>query len=187
MTTGVESIRIKGQRIEDLPLGLGNEAKAQLPEAIEAERLAAIETVCANYPTHRIDYLVSRVKECDENKDRMRKTIGELNKMSSEYTGQISMCKHRDKMIVDLDGDCKSGKITGDEFKAERKDLLKRYPPYSIPAMEQQIVQNNEGIERCNQVIEAEDASIKEFTEVATLCRVRDKELKLLGAQAEGS
>ena len=180
MSKGVESIRIKGRAIEDLPLGQGNEAKAQLPYVIEQERLNNIEGVIAKYPTHRIDYLLGVIKECEENKTRMRKTITELNTMTSNYKGQIKMCEHRDKQLAKLDEDA-------DDFKAKKKALFKEFPPYSVPAMEQQIVQNGEGIERCDKVIIAEDASITQFTEALTLCRQRDKELKLLGAQAAGS
>jgi len=184
MSKGVESIRIKGQRIEELPLGQGNEAKEQLPLAIEDERLAAIETVNAEYPNHRVDYLVSRIKECEENKDRMQTTIEQLNTMTSEYMGQIKMCEHRDKEIERLQ---ESSDASPGQVEAGVRELRRQYPPYDVKAMKLQIVQNGEGIERCKAVIVAEDASIKEFTEVLTLCRQRDKELTKFGAVAEGS
>ena len=187
MSKGVESIRIKGREIQDLPLGQGNEAKAQLPMAIEDERLGAIETVNAEYPTHRIDYLLSRIKECEENKTRMNGTIDQLNTMTSEYTGQIKMCEHRDNEIYKLNKGHGSNGITTQVRDDGIKALKKQYPPYDVAAMRQQIVQNNEGIERCRKVIEAEDKSIKEFSEVHSLCKVRDKELAKLGAVAEGS
>ena len=187
MSTGVKSIRIKGREIQDLPLGQGNEAKAQLPMAIEDERLAAIETVNAEYPTHRIDYLLSRIKECEENKQRMHKTIEQLSTMTSEYTGQIKMCEHRDNEVHKARANCDIKIITEEQFMEKKKALFKQYPPYDVAAMEQQIVQNNEGIERCRKVIEAEDLSIREFSEAHSLCKVRDKELAKLGAVAEGS
>lgn len=187
MSKGVDSIRIRGKRIEELPLGTGNEAKAQLPLAIEQERLNAIATVNAEFPKHRIDYLLSRVKECEENKDRMHKTIEQLSTMSSEYKGQIKMCEHRDYEIAKLRKAHGSPGNTTEVRDAGIKALKKQFPPYNVEAMETQIVQNGEGIGRCREVIEAEDASIKEFTEVLTLCRQRDKELTKLGAVAEGS
>lgn len=187
MSKGVDSIRIKGRRIEELPLGQGNEAKAQLPMAIEDERLAAIETVNAEYPTHRIDYLLSRIKECEENKTRMNGTIDQLNTMTSEYKGQIKMCEHRDNELAKEQANLDIDIITEEQFMVKKKALFKQYPPYDVAAMKQQIVQNGEGIERCRKVIEAEDVSIKEFSEVHSLCKVRDKELAKLGAVAEGS
>lgn len=180
MSTGVDSIRIKGQRIEELPLGLGNEAKAQLPEVIEQERLNAIETINAEYPKHRIDYLVSRINECKENKQRMDATIVEQNTMIGDYKGHIAMCKHRDKELAKLD--------ESDEHYTESKRLLfKQFPPYDVAAMEKQIVQCREAIERCNDVKQVEDDSITELTETHTLCKVRDKELAQYGAVTEGS
>jgi uncharacterized coiled-coil DUF342 family protein len=187
MSKGVDSIRLRGKRVEELPLGTGNEAKAQLPLAIEDERLNAIKAVNAEFPAHRIDYLVSRIKECEENKDRMHKTIDQLNTMSSEYNGQIKMCQHRDDEIYKLEKGHGSNGITTEVRDQGIKELKKQFPPYNVEAMEQQIVQNGEGIGRCKEVIVAEDASIKEFTEVVTLCKERDKQLHRLGAVAEGS
>jgi hypothetical protein len=187
VSKGVESIRIKGQKIEELPLGMGNQAKAQLPMAIEAERLAAIETINAEYPKHRIDYLVSRINECEENKGRIQATMDQLNTMTSEYKGQITMCEHRDNEIYKLRKGHGSNGITTQVRDDGIKALRKQYPPYDVEAMKAQIKQNAEGIERCKAVIHTEDESIKEFTEVLTLCRQRDKELAKLGAKAEGS
>lgn len=188
---GVESIRIKGQRIDDLPLGLGNAAKAQLPAAIEQERLNNISTINASYPTHRIDYLISRINECEENKKRMLVTTAQLNTMTSEYKGQIEMCKHRDREIervksYNMDDTFPCGELSQSQLD-EIKELEKNFPLYDVAAMEQQIIQNGEGIERCNGVIADENNSIKEFTEVLTLCRERDKRLAEYGAKAEGS
>lgn len=183
---GVESIRIKGKRIEDLPLGTGNEAKEQLKDAIEAERLHNIRTINAKFPTLRIDYIDSRVNECKENITRIQGTMAQQATMISEYKGHIHMSAYRDKEIVKLDDLCKCGKITGDEFKEQRKALLKRFLPFSIPAMEQQIVQCKEAIERCEDVIQQEHDSIAEFTEAKALCKQRDIELAQWGAVAEG-
>jgi len=187
MSKGVESIRIKGRKIEDLPLGQGNEAKAQLPAAIETERLDNIATINAKYPALRIDYIDSRVKECKENITRIQGTMTEQAKMISEYEGHIKMSEYRDKEIAKWQVKLDAGDIDEDTFKAEKKALFKRFLPFSIPAMEQQIVQCNEAIERCNAVIKKEHESIAEFTEAKALCKQRDIELEQYGAVAEGS
>jgi len=184
---GIESIRIKGRRIDDLPLGQGNEAVAGLGEARETARMNAINTINAKYPKHRIDYLKSRINECNENIKRVGDTRVEQESMISEYTGLITMCKHRDGEIVKLDDLCKCGKITGDEFKIRRKEMLKQFPPYDVAAMLKQIVQCKEAIKRCEDVINKEHNSISEFSEMQALCRQRDKELAEYGAIAEGS
>lgn len=175
---GVGSIRIKGQTIDELPLGLGNQAKEQLPDAIEAERIEKIKTVAAKYPTHRIDYLVSRINECRENIKRVNDLRTQQETMISEYKGHISMCKHRDKLLESVKD--------SPNFKEEKKALFKQFPPYDVDAMEQQIVQCREAIQRTVDVTERENLSIEEFSEVHALCKQRDIELAQLGAKAEG-
>lgn len=188
MSKGVDSIRLRGQRIEELPLGLGNEAKEQLPGVIKAERLNNIATVVAKYPSQRIDYITSRINECRENITRIHKLRGDQEKMISEYSGHIAMCKHRDKEIDKLENatDGRLMQLSMDEIAAEIKALRKQFPPYNVAAMEQQIVQCREAIERTEVVITRENDSITEFSEVHALCKVRDLELKALGASAEG-
>jgi chromosome segregation ATPase len=186
-TKGVESIRIRGQKIDDLPLGQGNQAKEQLPMAIEQERLNAIEEINATYPTHRIDYLVSRINECNQNKERMNHTVDQQNTMINEYKGQIAMCKHRDNELAKEQANLDIKLITQEQFDEKRKALFKQYPPYNVEAMEQQIVQCNEAIDRCRDVSRQEDHSIAQFTEVWVLCKERDKKLAEHGAKAEGS
>ena len=162
---GVKSIRLKGKKIDNLPLGQGNQAKEQLPMAIENERLSKIEGINKKYPTQRIDYLSSRIVECKENIDRINGTIDEQNTIISDYKGHISMCKHRNSEVMKLSKKLSSGKITDEEFNKKRNKLKKKFPPYNIEALEMQIVQCGEAIVRCKDVIEQENDSITEFSE----------------------
>lgn len=184
---GVESIRIKGKRIEDLPLGQGNQAKEQLPAAIEQERINKIEGINAKYPTLRIDYIDSRINECKQNIERVQGTMAEQATMISEYEGHIAMDKYRNGEIQKWEDKFLLNEIDAETLKAEKKALFKRFLPFKVPALEQQIVQCNEAIERCNGVIKAEHDSIAEFTEARALCKQRDIELAEYGAVAEGS
>lgn len=184
--TGVASIRIKGQRIEDLPLGQGNQAKEQLADAIETERLNAIAEINAQYPHQRVDYLSARINECEENKNRMRKMIAETHGRIQEYRGLIMQCDMRDKLLQDLDDEPKHLR-TGDEYKAKRREILSHWGRWDAEALRQQIEQDKEAIERFEDVIKKEDESIKEHSEVISLCRERDKKLARLGAKSEGS
>jgi uncharacterized coiled-coil DUF342 family protein len=187
--TGVESIRIRGKRVEDLPLGQGNDAVAGLAEARETERLNKIATINKEFPPHRVDYLVSRIKECRENINRVNKSMHEQSTMINDYKGHISLCGYRDKEIEKLRSSPESGDVVQDKIKmqAKIKELRKNFPPYSVVAMEQQIVQCHEAIERCMAVIQQEQDSIAEFEGVLSLCRKRDIELGKYGARAEGS
>ncbi len=173
--TGVKSIRIKGQKIDDLPLGQGNEALSQLELARETERLNNIAAINASYPSQRVDWLVSRIAECENNKGRMRKFVGETMTQVNEYRGLITITNMRDKLMKAADSD------------EERKAIDKQYPPYNVAEMERQIEQFEQSIKDAEVVVRQEDESIKEFSEKLALCRERDIKLAELGAKAEGS
>lgn len=195
--TGVASIRLKGQRIEDLPLGTGNQAKEQLADAIETERLNAIAEINAQYPHQRVDYLSARINECEENKNRMRKMIAETHGRIQEYRGLIMQCDMRDKLLADLpcsichlpDSDHGHGDERH-EYTApmeERKEILTRWGRWDADALRKQIEQDKEAIDRFEEVVVQEDESIKEHSECIALCRERDRKLAQLGAKSEGS
>lgn len=184
---GVESIRVRGKRVGDLPLGQGNEAVVGLTDARETARMNAINTINATYPKHRVDYLASRIKECQENITRINTSKGEQANMISDYKGHIALCAHRDKEMEKLDELLIDGGIDEEGHIAQSKILLKNFPPYNVDAMEQQIVQCGEAIDRCDGVIKQENESITEFTDVMAQCRIRDTELAKHGAVAEGS
>jgi len=182
--TGVSSIRVKGQRVEDLPLGLGNQAKEQLADAIETERLNAIAEVNAKYPHQRVDYLSGRINECEANKNRMKAFISETRVKITEYQTLIMGCKVRDRMLAELEDDHQR---TGLDYGGRRKEILNQWGRWQEDELKKQIVQFEQSIAACEDVIEQENASIREHTEVITLCRERDKELAKLGAKSAGS
>lgn len=173
--TGVSSIRIKGQRIEDLPLGLGNKAKDQLVDAIETERLNAIAEVNAKYPHQRVDYLSARINECEMNKNRMKGFIADTQGRISEYQQLIMNCNVRDRLLKSADD------------PEERKAIYREWGRWDKDELGNQIEQFRKAIEDCENVIKQEDEAIREHTEVIGLCRQRDKELAKLGAKPQGS
>lgn len=195
--TGASSIRLKGQRIEDLPLGLGNQAKEQLLDVHEVERLNAIAEINAQYPHQRVDYMSARINECEANKNRMRKMIAETHGRIQEYRGLIMQCDMRDKLLADLlcsichlpDSDHGHGDERH-EYTApveERKEILTRWGRWDADALRQQIEQDEEALGRFEDVIRQEDESIKEHSQIISLCRERDKKLAKLGAKPDGS
>lgn len=183
--TGVASIRLKGQRIEDLPLGTGNQAKEQLVDAIETERLNAIAEVKAQYPHQRVDYLSARINECEQNKARMRKMMAETQARIQEYQGLMMKCGVRDQLLADLED--LGERITGDEYKDRRRKILNEWGRWQESALAEQIELDKQALERFENVIAQEDASIKEHSEVISLCRERDKKLAKLGETYGGS
>lgn len=184
--TGAQSIRLRGLPVDDLPLGLGNDAKEQMKDVYETERLNAVADVKAQYPHHRVDYLSARIMECEENKNRMRKMIAETQARIQEYQGLMMRCGVRDRLLADLEDEPKY-KLTDDEYKARRRAILNEWGRWNEAALAQQIEQDKEALERFEDVIRQEDESIKEHSEVISLCRERDKKLAKLGEAAAGS
>jgi len=181
---GIESIRLAGRRIEDLPIAEGARAKLELPVSIETERKNRIEDICRRYPKHRLDYLLARIRECRGNIEKVSNTRDEQNQMIGEYRGHISMCKHRDEEMARI----KADDGIGYEAKQELiKSIKRRFPPYDVAAMEQQIAQCKEAILRCEKVIATEHASINELQVLVSRVKERDVELGKLAAKAEGS
>jgi CRISPR/Cas system-associated endoribonuclease Cas2 len=173
---GVASIRIGDMQICDLPIAESAIAKQQIPIAEDTERQNKINNILAGYPTQKISYLEGRINECRTNVERITQMKAEQSAMISEYTSQITLCKFRDEEIARIDDD--------DPEKDEKiKALFKRFPPYKVDAMNQQITQSNETIERGDAVIAQEYKSITELSEIKTLCEQRDIKLRHLGVK----
>jgi hypothetical protein len=172
---GVTSIRLKGKRVEDMPLGTNNQAKEQLADAIETERLNAIAEVNAKYPHQRVDYLTHRINECEQNKNRMKAFIAETRGKISEYQQLVMNCNVRDRML------------SKEDDPVERKAIYREWGRWDAVELEKQIGQFEASIAKTEDVIRQEDDAIREHTEVIGLCRQRDKELAKLGAKPQGT
>jgi len=133
----------------------------------------------AGYPKQSVAYLNSRITESEQNILRIGDMKTQQHAMISEYNSQISLCRFRDEEIMRIDEDDK-------ERDTKIKELFKRFPPYQVPAMEQQIIQSAEAIERADGVIAKEYSTIAEMRELKGLCEQRDIKLRYLGAQAVG-
>lgn len=173
---GIDSIRIDGQKINDLGMVPLAHAKMQMAEVRKTARQNKINGIKAKYPTQRTAYLESRIKECNENISRMQGMTTQYQDKMREYTGLITLCEIREKEIARIPEDAPD--------RDERiKEWMQRVPPYKIDAMKQQITQFQESIDRATEVIAQEYESIAEFNEVLGLCRQRDLELKNLGEE----
>ena len=172
--TGTDSIRIGGMKICDLPIAENALTRPQIPLAEDTERQSKINDIIAGSPTQRVSYLESRIIECQANVVRISEMKSQQQAMISEYISQISLCKFRDKEIA---------KIAEDDNERDKKikDLNKQFPPYNVEAMEKQIVQSTEAIERADGVIANEYNSIAELRELLGLCQQRDNQLRSLG------
>ena len=170
---GVKSIRLKGMKVEDLPLAMKARVQPQIAIAEDTERQNKVGNIIKKYPTQRVDYLEGRIAECKLSMEGMNHMLLAEQQRIQEYQGHIEMCKHRDRMLAKLDP------VTdADEIKQ-----LKRQFPYVIDRLENQIKVSNESIQRFQEVIRREANDIEELGQVLGLARQRDIELKALGVQ----
>lgn len=181
---GVGSIRIAGQRIEDLPLGLGNEAKAQLPLAMDMERQQKIAGVLSRFPTGKRVYYESRIKEASANivgfgeqRIKRRKWIGEYRATLQQIDGMPN--------VRDLEEDIFAVSQRTDIDLAEKTqvihDMKEGTTTYVPEKMVEQIGQYEVDIERYDEAIQDENNSIGLLRQTIGLVEMRDQELKNLG------
>ena len=180
--TGVKSIRLKGMKIEELPLPMVARIQDQIELAKDTERQNKIEEVITTHPTQRVDYLESRIAEAKLSQENMNKLALTEQQRIQEYQGHIEMCKHRDREKERVKRALVDGHMTEDYAIQQLKSLQLQYP-YNIERLEAQIEISNESIQRFNEVSKRESNSIQELSECLALCRKRDQLLKQLGVQ----
>lgn len=180
--TGVKSIRLKGMKIEELPLPMAARVQDQLQLAVDTERQNEIGEIIATHPTQRCDYLEGRIAECKQNQENMNKLALVEQQRIQEYQGHIEMCKHRDREIAKLDADVVAGHLTEDYANQKEKALMLQFP-YVIERLQAQIDISNQSIQRFQEVTRRESGSIQELSETLALCKKRDQLLKQHGVQ----
>ncbi len=170
---GVESLRINGSKLDNLPLGQGEKAKEGLADFLKTDRETKENNIKAKYPKVSAEYIHGVLKELKANVKRVRKMREDLKGQIFEYTTLIAQGKIRDSQIEMFNKN-------NPEDAEKIKQLLKQYPPYNIQALEDQINQFEQSIKRCDSVIDKEYDSIAEFTKNLALVQQRDLELKAL-------
>lgn len=172
--TGINSIRIGGMTLETLPFVEQAITKQQWTQVQADNARQEVENILAEYPSQTIAYLESRVRECFDTIDRIKKMKADQQRMIDEYSVHIGLCKHRDREIAKLDPVKDVEAI---------KALRLAFPPYDVDAMKQQIEQCKEAILRADTVIDAEHASIVEMKQLITKCEQRDALLAPYGVK----
>lgn len=193
--TGVESIRLNGCKVEDLPIAEAARVQPQIALAHDTERKNKIAGVLKKYPTQRVDYLEGRIREAKHSQESMANLALAEQQRIMEYQGHIEMCKHRDREIARLQADTalvgsypQTATLTLLQEDADAAiKALKIQFPYVIDRLEAQIEISQASIERFNKVVQRESHDIDEMGQVLGLCKQRDLELRNLGArQATG-
>lgn len=168
---GFDSLRINGSKLDNLPLGQGEQARLGLADFLKTDKETKENNIRAKYPTVSEEYIHATIRELRSNIKRVRQMKTDMTNKIAEYNALITQGKIRDAQIELLDKD-------NPEDAKKIKELLKQFPPYNIQALEDQIVQFEESIKRCDAVIDSEHDSISEFNKNLALVQQRDRELK---------
>lgn len=186
---GVDSIRIHGKKIENLPLGQGEIAAGQIPEAIANEKLNQIDTIRAIYPKATVAYLEGAIREAQSNIQRFKETkagyqvdIANLHIAIENSEGMPTLRSIQPEIeVVAARVD-----IGLPEKILLIKDLKAKCSPYDRQEMWQQVKQYNNSIKRFETAIDTETGTIMELRENLSLAKQRDRELLALGVDVNG-
>lgn len=168
---GLDSLRINGSKLDNLPLGQGEQARLGLADFLKTDKETKENNIRAKYPKASEEYIKATIKELRANIKRVREMKSGLKSKIAEYNTLITQGKIRDAQIELLNKD-------NPEDAKKIRELLKQFPPYNIQALEDQISQFEESIKRCDAVIDQEHDSIAEFNKNLALVQQRDRELR---------
>lgn len=172
----IQSMRIGGKEVHQLPIAESAAAKPQMQRAIETQKANKIRDLLVSSPKQKVQYVEARIEECRRNVRAVGSVRNKEVVLISTYNKQISLCEFRDSEIQ---------KLPHDEFREHKiKKLYKKYLPYNVEAMKQQIVQSEQSINRADAVIQLEQDAIATMTGVLQLCKQRDANLIALGGKA---
>jgi hypothetical protein len=172
---GLDSLRINGSKLDNLPLGQGEKAKEGLVDFLKTDKETKENNIRAKYPKVGEEYIRGILREVNHNIKRVKGLKKDLQGKIAEYRTLITLTQGqiRDSQIEQLNKE-------NPEDAEKIKQLLKQFPPYNIKALEEQVTQFEQSIERCDSVIEKEYESIAEFTKNLALVQQRDRELKAI-------
>lgn len=175
--TGVGSIRLRGMKIDDLPIAEAARIGDQLRIAEDNERQMKVDGIVRRYQhLQATDYYRSKNRESEKNVKNFKTQRAILEQRINEYQGTISLCEHRDRKVDELDADHPL-------FEQKKKQLFKEFPPYNVDRCKLQIEQDRESIARFDDVIAQENKTMATMIGFIVECQVRDDLLKNLGVQ----
>jgi phage shock protein A len=161
-------------KVDNLPIAESLSVREQLPDAIETQRLNAIEDVKARYPRQSVGYLEARVREALSNITKFRQQKSLIQSQRSSYLPILARAREREKQenLIEADDPERAGKIQA---------LHREFNPYDVAGLEQQLRQFDESVERFEGTITEEQDTISELRELIGQCKARDQELARLG------
>ena len=179
---GIDSIRLNGQVIKDLPIAELASAIPQLPLARDTERQNAIEAILARYPKQTLSSISGRIKEAQKNIERISKLREEQHEMINTYKHIKNMCKVRDKELSFYpDGPERAEKIREWNITLANANTAAYIVYENADGFDEQIKQCEDTIKKAEDVLERERADIRNMEKLSGQIIARDVELKRLG------
>lgn len=180
---GVESIRINGQKIANLPFGQSQRTAEQIPLALAHEKQQKIADVLARYPRLNRDYVDARIRECRAAIDDFKRVKQETQTKIADFT--MLAQQQGGESFTDIEDELYAIGARSDISVEEKKVLIKERRQnvceYDRNALYKQITQFQENIERLDDAIQSENDSITELRVMLGKLDLRDAELKSLG------
>lgn len=174
---GIGSIRLRGMKIDDLPIAEAARVKAQMPQVEADAYQQLINNIKARYPSQDCAYLESRIREARGSIGKFREQAIKLGAQREEYRMLLRDAKKRDRKIRKL-----PESLPETDRQSRIRELNDEYGPWQRKGLESQIGTFGESIKRFEDAAKKEQSSIDEMVELLGQCRARDKELTRIGA-----
>ena len=182
--SGPASLRIGHRKVSELPFGLGEQAKQQMPAFIEEQRRNKVDAILARFPRGNVGYFEARIAECQANLVRFAAAKEDCLKRMDDYQGLLRNNEGRpheevDEEIAELgrvfvaehghdpslvaNGRPVPGTVPFQQLREQIKALNAQKIPYEDEALWEQIKKFQEERDRYDEVAKVESESILEL------------------------
>jgi len=170
---GVKSIRIAGQRIEDLPLAQVAYAKPFVRIAEDDERQNKVEAIISGFPKQSKEWIEGAIKEANANAIMIATRKTEILGQLAQYTGILTLVKIRDSEIEALEGDDLVEKIqTWNMRLMPALTKVTKYAIFSAVDLKKQIDMFQRDADKMEDVVK------KEYEDISNLRILKDKVMR---------
>jgi chromosome segregation ATPase len=182
---GPKSLRINGQKISELPLGMGEAAKEQLPMMIDQERKNRVNSIIARFPRGTLEQYNARISECERNiklfgdertKTRTKMQEYQLLMRNNDGRDRAEVEAEVQQLVIDS-GKPQPGTPEFEDLRAKIRDLDATIQPYDGPALWQQVKQFQDDVERYEVAVEKERAAMGDMKLAIKMIGQRDREI----------
>jgi hypothetical protein len=198
---GAASLRLKGMKISELPMGMREQAIEQMPAFIEEQRRNKVDRIIARFPKGQIVQYEARIRECEANikmfvqakemamhnigryMDLLRKRDGDLSwddaDQMVEETVQAFIDANRDNPdLVDGTGKPVPNTLPFRRLMGDLDKINSRRRAYEDEALWKQIGLFQEERDRYDGAVQQETDSIFALREAILSLRERDQLIK---------